>query len=184
MFLSHVFWFGDLHCWMQYWMCYVYYMIPSFRLFIVLCDISFIILVVILQIKTILSRKPVMVLPESSIDQKIRILATKILVSISVLLPPYLVCSIVRDKIQTTLTEEGKGWLQLIFGITIILAHLNSFTNANLFLASNVKSEHYLRSFLRGNADNRVNPYFTKSRQKMFCPWKPLRLQFHQSNES
>lgn len=145
-------------------------MIPAFRLFIVLCDISFIILVVILQIKTILSRKPVMVLPESSIDQKIRILATKILVSISVLFPPYLVCSIVRDKIQTTLTEEGKGWLQFIFGITIILAHLNSFTNAILFLASNVKSEQYLRSFLRGNADNRVNPYFTKSRQKMFCP--------------
>ena len=89
-------------------------MIPSFRLFIVLCDISFIILVVILQIKTVLSRKPVMVLPESSIDQKIRILATKILVSISVLLPPYLVCSIVRDQIQTTLTEEGKGWSQHI----------------------------------------------------------------------
>ena len=55
-----------------------------------------------------------MVLPESSIDQKIRILATKILVSISVLLPPYLVCSIVRDQIQTTLTEEGKGWSQHI----------------------------------------------------------------------
>ena len=107
---------------------------------------------------------------------KNQILATKILVSISVLLPPYLVCSIVRDKIQTTLTEEGKGWLQLIFGITIILAHLNSFTNANLFLASNVKSEHYLRSFLRGNADNRVNPYFTKSRQKMFLPMKTLKI--------
>ena len=90
------------------------YKLPAFRLFIVLCDISFIILVVILQIKTILSRKPAMVLPESSIGQKIRILATKILVSISVLLPPYLVGSIVRDQIQTTLTEEGKGWSQHI----------------------------------------------------------------------
>ena len=152
------------------------YKIPAFRIFLMLCDVSFIVLVVILQIKTILSRKTVLVLPESSTDQKIRILATKIIISISVLLPPYLICGIVRDKIQATLTEEGKGQLQFIFGRTIILAHLNSFTNAVLFLANNLKSKQYLRSFLKGNADSRVNPCSTKSKQKMSLPINTIKI--------
>ena len=78
-----------------------------------------------------------------------------------------MICAIVLGNIEATLTDNEKGNLQFIFEKTIHTARLNSFTNAVLFLASNVKSKQYLRSFLKGNTDNRVNLDSTKSKQKM-----------------
>ena len=114
-----------------------------------LCDISLIILVVIPLMRTFSSKKTLLVLRESLIDRKIRRLTTKTLIPIAVLIPPYL-CAIEQDKILATLNEEGKERLQFIFGITINIAHVNSFINAILFLATNVKAKQYLRSFLKG----------------------------------
>ena len=42
---------------------------------------------------------------------------------------------------MAALNEEKKERLQFIFGITITIAHLNSFINAILFLANNVKAK-------------------------------------------
>ena len=63
-----------------------------------------------------------------------------------------MICAIVRCTIEGTLTDEEKRNLQFIFGITLNTAHLNSFTNAVLFLINNVKSKQYLRSTLKGTA--------------------------------
>ena len=65
--------------------------------------------------------------------------------------------AIVRRTIEGTLTDEEKGNLQFMFGITLNTAHLNSFTNAVLFLINNVKSKQYLRSTLKGTAATRGN---------------------------
>lgn len=69
-----------------------------------------------------------------------------------------MICAIVRHTIEGTLTDEEKGNLQFIFGITLNVAHLNSFTNAVLFLINNVKSKQYLISTLKGTAVTRGNP--------------------------
>ena len=140
------------------------------------CNANLVILVVILQIKTMFSRKTVLVLLESSLDQKNRRLAIKILICVTVQLSPCMICAIVLGNIEATLTDNEKGNLQFIFEKTIHTARLNSFTNAVLFLASNVKSKQYLRSFLKGNADNRVNLDFTKSKQKMSLPMNTFNL--------
>ena len=50
---------------------------------------------------------------------------------------------------MAALNEEKKERLQFIFGITITIAHLNSFINAILFLVNNVKAKQYLISFLK-----------------------------------
>ena len=119
------------------------------RIFVALRDVSLFIVVAFLQIKTISSMKTLLVLTKSSLDRKIRKLATKILIAITLLLTPSLVCAIVRGNIEATLTDKGKGNLQFIFGITLKIAYVNSSTNAVLFLASNVKSKKYLRVRVR-----------------------------------
>ena len=149
-----------------------------FRIVVGLCDVSLIILVAVLQIKTISSMKTLLVLTESSLDQKIRKLATKILIAITLLLPPCVVCAIVRGNIEGTLTDKGRGNLQFIFGMAINLVYVNSCINAVLFLASNVKSKKYLRSFLKGKARRSVQKEPTESTQNM-----SLRLQFHQNTK-
>ena len=150
-----------------------------FRIFVGLCDISFIIVVAVLQIKTMSSMRTLSALTESSLDRKIRKLATKILIAITLLLPPSIVCALVRANIEATLTDEGKGNLQFIFVITINLVYVNSSTNGVLFLASNVKSKKYLRSFLKGNAVDTVMPESTEPTQKMSKV-----LQCHQNTQS
>ena len=79
------------------------YKIRPVPIFIVLCDATLVILVVILQIKTIFSKKTVLVLLESPLDQKIGRLAIKILVSITVPLSFCMICAIVLGNIQVTL---------------------------------------------------------------------------------
>ena len=130
----------------------------TFHMFVTLCDTSLVILVTILQIKTVSSIKTLLALTESSLDQKIRKLATKILIAITLLVPPGVVCALLRGNLETTLTDRGKGNLQFSFGITINLLFVNSSTNAALFLARNVKSKKYLRSFLKCNAGSSVKP--------------------------
>ena len=110
---------------------------------VALHDISLIIPVAVLQIKTISSMKTSLVLTESSINRKIRKLAIKILIAVTLLVPPGIVCAVLREKIEATLTDEGKRNLQFSLGITINLVFPNSSTNAVLFLASNVKSKKY-----------------------------------------
>ena len=149
------------------------------QIFVVLCDISLIILVAVLQIKTMSSMRTLLVLTESSLDRKIRKLATKILIAITLLLPPSIVCAIVKGNIEAILTDEEKGILQFIFGITINLIYVNSSTNAVLFLTSNVKSKKYLRSLLKDNAGSSVKPESTEPKQKI-----PLSLQSHQNVQS
>ena len=137
-----------------------------YQIFAVLCDVSLVILVAVLQIKTISSIK-ILLLTESSLNRKIRKLATKILIAITLLLPPSIVCAIVRGKIEHRLTDEEKGNLQFIFGITVNLLYVNSSTNAVLFLASNVKSKKYLISFLKGNGGSSVKPEFRETKTKV-----------------
>lgn len=110
---------------------------------VALFDISLIIPVAVLQIKTISSMKTSLVLTESSLNRKIRKLATKILIAVTLLVRPGIVYAVLREKIEATLTDEGKRNLQFSLGITINLVFLNSSTNALLFLASNVKSKKY-----------------------------------------
>ena len=137
------------------------------QIFVALCDVSLIIVVTVLQIKTISSMKTLLVLSENSLDRKIRKLATKILIAITLLLPPSIFCAIVRGNIESTLTDKGKGNLQFIFGITTNLIYVNSSTNAVLFLASNVKSKKYLRSILKRKEGSSGEPESTEPRQKM-----------------
>ena len=75
--------------------------------------------------------------------KKVRKLATKILIVKTLPVPPDKVCAILRGNIEATLTDEGIGNLQFIFGITINLVYANSSTNAVLFLASNVRPKKY-----------------------------------------
>ena len=96
-------------------------------------DISLIIMMSVLQIKTISSMKTLLVVTESSLGRKIRKLTTKILIAITLLLPSYIVCAILRGNIEATLTGKGKRNLQFIFGITINLVFVNSSTNAVSF---------------------------------------------------
>ena len=70
------------------------------QIFAVLCDISLIILVAVLQIKTMSSMRTLLVLTESSLDRKIRKLATKILIAITLLLPPSIVSAIVKGNME------------------------------------------------------------------------------------
>ena len=130
----------------------------TFHMFVTLCDTSLVILVTILQIKTVSSIKTLLALTESSLDQKIRKLATKIFIAITLLVPPGVVCALLRGNLEATLTDRGKENLQFSFGITINLLFVNSSTNAALFLARNVKSKKYLRSFLKCNAGSSVKP--------------------------
>ena len=141
------------------------YKIGAFRIFVLLCDAILVILVVIRQLKIMFSRKTVLALPASPLDRKMRKLATKILISVTVLLPPCMNCAIVRRTIEDTLTDKEKGNLQFLFGITLNTVHFNSFTNAVLFLTNNVKSKQYLRSILKGTAVTRGNPGSTVSTQ-------------------
>ena len=136
------------------------------QIFVVLFDISLIILVAVLQIKTISSMKILLVLAESSLDRKIRKLATKVFIAITLLLAPSIVCAIVRSNIEATLIHEEKENLQFIFGIAINLIYVNSSTNAVLFLASNVKSKKYLTSFLKGNAGSSVKQCHQNAQSK------------------
>ena len=104
------------------------------QIFVVLCF-----LVAVLQIKTISSIKTLL-LTESSLDRKIRKLATKILIALTLLLSRSIVCPLVRGHIEDRLTDKKKGNLQFIFEIKVNLLCLNSSTCAVLFLASNTKS--------------------------------------------
>ena len=104
-----------------------------FHMIVAFFDISLIIVMAVLQIKTISSMKTLQVVTESSLGRKIRKLTTKILIAITLLLPPYIVCAILRGNIEATLTDEEKRNLQFIFGITINLVFVNSSTNAVSF---------------------------------------------------
>ena len=74
-------------------------------MFVVLCDVSLTILVGVLQIRTISSAEATLILTESSLDRKIRKLATKTLMAITLLVPPAIDSAVFRGNIEATLTD-------------------------------------------------------------------------------
>ena len=81
----------------------------------------------------------------------------------ALLVPPSIVCAVLTGITEDSLTDKAKGILQFSLEITINLVFVNSSTDAVLFLASNVKSKKYMRSFLKCSEGSSVKPKSTES---------------------
>ena len=117
-------------------------------------DIVAVVMVIILQVKTIRTSRDVHNMSTVATSEKINKKVTKLSMRIMSLLCFFfmsytIIINIIRSIIKQQLNNNEKSVLEFIAGISLVFAFGNCFANATLFLIRNVKAKRLLRDFKR-----------------------------------
>ena len=120
----------------------------------VVMDVFIVGMVIIPQVKTIRTSRNVHNMSTVANSEIINKKVTKLSMRIMLLLcfffaPDTIILNIIRSIIKHQLYSNGKSVLEFIADISVVFAFGNCFTNATLFLITNVKAKKFLRDFRR-----------------------------------
>ena len=117
-------------------------------------DIVVVVMVTILQVKTIRTSRDVHNMLTVATSEKINKKVTKLSMRIMLLLYFFftshnIIINIIRSIIKQQLSSNEKSVLEFIAGIFLVIAFGKCFANATLFLIRNVKAKSFFRDFKR-----------------------------------
>ena len=118
-------------------------------------DVAVLGMIIILQVKTIRTSRDVQNMSTVATSERINKKVTKLSMRIMLLLcfffaPHTIILNIIRSVIKHQLNNNEKSVLEFIAGISLVFAFGNCFSNAALFLVTNVKAKRFLRD-LKGH---------------------------------
>ena len=117
-------------------------------------DVVVVGMIIILQVKTIRTSRDVHNMSAVATSERINKKVTKLSMRIMLLLcfffaPHTIILNIIRSIIKHKLNSNEKSVLEFIASISMVFVFGNCFSNATLFLVTNVKAKRFLRDFNR-----------------------------------
>ena len=113
-------------------------------------DASAFVFVVFLQLRTIREMNALSIASTRATviqgtNRKVTKLCARIMLLFLVFTTPFLIINFIKNKRYSYLEKDGKSLMEFIYRLSMIFGYSNSFSNAVLFLTSNVKARRFLK---------------------------------------